>query len=316
MTQRSRRSPSRTARSPAQAAKGAHAAPPRRRRWKLNPFARRWLRSPNLGEDPWGQEEVAASGYDWEEWFPRMAAQGKLIDAGGVWVDRYLLTAHFQCVPDRCMPRPGRGRARCCCADLECALSHSEARRLRRHTRALWDYMHVRETRLIQHCAPPGQGERPFWLDEEEENLNRPDDRCVFSEITPDGALRCRLYAFSEETGIPRREVQPMPCRLFPLVLLDMEDGRLGLTVMGPHNYRYVPTWHPRVFPCLSDPSLPYLTETSARDLDFLFGDGFAAHLRALREAGEGLPERRRKGAPRGRAARGRRSRRQTTSRR
>ena len=27
---------------------------PRARRWKLNPFVRRWLRSPCLGDDPWG----------------------------------------------------------------------------------------------------------------------------------------------------------------------------------------------------------------------------------------------------------------------
>jgi hypothetical protein len=168
-------------------------------------------------------------------------------------------------------------------------VSHSEAHRLRQHTKRLWPWLVDRERRLIQHCHPPGEGDGPFWLDEDGENLERPDDRCVFSKIDREGRILCHLFEYAEDAAVRRREVQPLPCRLFPLVLLDMEDGRLGLTVMGPHNYKYVPTWHPRHFPCLDDPELPYLTESSGRDLDFLFGEGFAAELERLREAGEGL---------------------------
>ncbi len=268
--------------------------PARKKRWTLNPFARRWLQSPNLGDDPWGQEEMESHGHDWEEWFPAQAAKGNLIKVGGVWVDRYLITAHFACVSERCLPRPGRGHYKCCCADLECVVSHSEGNRMKPHTKRLWNFMVKKERRLIQHCWPPEETERdePFWLDDSLENLERPDGRCVFSGIDLQGRIRCHLFSYAQSQGIRRREVQPLPCRLFPLVLLDMEDNRLGLTIMGRDNYQYVPTYHPRYFPCLSDPTLPYVTESAQRDLDFFFGDGFAAELRRLRQAGEGLPER------------------------
>lgn len=259
--------------------------------WKLNPFVKRWLRSPCLGDDPWGLEEVEATGYDWEDWFPKAAARDQILNLGRVWVDRAVLTQRFACVSERCLPRPGRGAFKCCCADLGCVLSHGEARRLRGHTKRLWQFMASRETRLLQHLYPPGKGDRPFWLDESGEYLERPDDRCVFSSIDPSGRILCELFAYAESEGIDRHEIQPVPCSLFPLVLLDMNDGTLGLSVMNRQTYRYIPTWHTRHFPCLSDPSLPYLTESSARDLDFMFGEGFAAELRRLREEGYGLPE-------------------------
>ena len=278
---------------------------PRARRWKLNPFVRRWLRSPCLGDDPWGEQEVAATGWDWEDWFPKAAARDQILRLPGVWVDRAVLTQRFACVSDRCLPRPGRVAFRSCCADLGCVLSHGEARRLRPHTEALWKHLVRRDRRLLQHCHPPGQGDRPFWLDESGEYLARPDDRCVFSTIDGRGRIRCELFAFAKAQGLDRHDVQPVPCSMFPFVLLDMCDGSLALSVMNRQTYRYIPTWHPRHFPCLSDPALPYLTESAAGDLDFFFGEGFAAELGRLREAGYGLPEEeRRRVAPRRRTVR------------
>ncbi|MDY0000023.1 MAG: hypothetical protein RBU30_01870 [Polyangia bacterium] len=260
------------------------------RRWKLNPFVRKWLKSPCLGEDPWGEEEVARTGWDWEDWFPRAAARGQILRLPGVWVDRALLTERFACVSDRCLPRPGRGPYRCCCADLGCVLSHGEARRLRPHTAKLWEHLLGRDRRLLQHCHKPGEGDRPFWLDESGEFLSRPGERCVFSSIDLKGRIRCELFSYARKQGLDRHEIQPVPCSMFPLVLLDMCDGSLVLSVMNRQTYRYIPTWHPKRFPCLSDPSLPYLTETLAGDLDYFFGDGFAAELGSLRKAGYGLP--------------------------
>jgi len=120
---------------------------------------------------------------------------------------------------------------------------------------------------------------RHFYRAEGELGLARPDGRCVFSELDGQGRIRCHLHAYAKQTQIDRGLLQPVSCRLFPLIVIDRGGGRVLLTVVASHTRRLVSAFPPSRYPCLADPSLPPLHEAMRADLDWLFGDGFAQAL-------------------------------------
>lgn len=239
--------------------------------WKLNPLARRWLAG-----DPGFEagEEVP----EWDLWLLQRLAADAVISVGQVLVDRRVLEQRFACVPDRCAPGHRERGTASCCADVQLGPTRAECRRLARRGPALEEYLKAREPRL--HDAGKG-----FWLEADEVSVSRPGGRCAFSEIDRQGRIRCRLHAFARQVGAPREEVQPLACRLFPLILVDRGAGRAALTVLAPETYRLVSSHRPQRYPCLRDPALPYLTESMGADLDWLFGKGFARELGRRRKA-------------------------------
>jgi hypothetical protein len=74
-------------------------------------------------------------------------------------------------------------------------------------------------------------------------------------------------------------QVQPLSCRLFPLLVLDFGQGRTVLTLISSSTYRLAGAWPPGRYPCLSDPRLPPLHRSLKGDLDWMFGPGFARAL-------------------------------------
>ncbi len=245
--------------------------------FKLRPQARLWLRSPAPGESG-EDEERDPFGDGWGEWVLGRMAAGAVLDVGGVWVDRAVAEQRFECVPGLCAPRPGRGRWRSCCADLDVALSAAEHNRLRRHSRRLWDWLSTREPRLVRRGPRPER--RPFWLAADGAHLSRPGRRCVFSAMDRQGRLRCRLHAYARAHAVQRQVVQPLPCRLFPLVLVELPTGGVLLTTLYRTTTRLVGTFPATRFPCLADPTHRLLSRSMSRDLDWLFGRGFARALR------------------------------------
>lgn len=234
--------------------------------FRLNPIVARWLRAESrgadLGEPP-----------DWDAWLLRQMSRGQILDVGGVLVDRALLRQRFTCVPDRCAPGPHRGRYRSCCADPFVPLSGAEDGRLARRGADLLAWVKAREPRL----APCHHAS--FYRERGEPGLARPGGRCVFSQLDEQGRIRCHLHAYTEQKRIERSELQPVSCRLFPLIVLDRGAGRTVLTVVANHTRRLVSAYPPSRYPCLSDASLPSLVEAMRGDLDWLFGSGFAHAL-------------------------------------
>lgn len=236
------------------------------RSFRPNPLVARWLRAEGVTSDDGDLP-------DWETWLLRRMSHGEVIDVGGVMVDRAILRQRFACVSDRCAPGPARGRYRSCCADAMVSLSGAENRRLASRGADLLHRISVREPRLH------GCGGRAFYRDAVEPALARPGGRCVFSKLDDQGRIRCHLHSYAKQAHIDRGGLQPLSCRLFPLIVVDCGGGRVLLTVVASHTRRLVSAYPPKRYPCLDDTSLPPLYESLRADLDWVFGNGFAKAL-------------------------------------
>lgn len=237
--------------------------------FRLNPLAARWLRAD-------APEASAGETTDWDAWLLRRMSRRELVEVGDVWVDLAVLRQRFACVADRCAPGRGRGRARSCCADAVVSLSRQEDARLAKHGEDLLAWLEAREPRLAG-----WQGTRFYRGGDEPDGrtLARPGGRCVFSQLDQVGRIRCRLHAYARHAGVDRATLQPLSCRLFPLIVVDRGGGRVVLTVVARHTRRLVGTHPAGRYPCLSDAALPPLHRALRRDLDWLFGAGFARAL-------------------------------------
>lgn len=232
----------------------------------LNPLVAKWLRA-KVPEAP--QVEPP----DWYALLLKKMSDGEVTDVGGVLVDRAVLRQRFACVSERCAPGPYRDGSRSCCADVFVSLSRAEDERLASRGVDLLDFMKAREPRLMQR---EGRG---FYREAGELGLARPGGRCVFSQLDSRGRIRCRLHAYAKKARIDRSDVQPISCRLFPLIVVDRGGGQVVLTVVASHTRRLVGAYPHKRYPCLADSSLPPLYESMRRDLDWLFGKGFARAL-------------------------------------
>jgi hypothetical protein len=232
----------------------------------LNPLVARWLRA----EAPESTEVVPP---DWDAWLLRRMSEDEVLLVGDVLVDRAVLRQRFACVSHRCAPSAERDGERSCCADVFVPLSRAEDRRLEKHGHALRDWMKAREPRLAKHEG------RHFYRHEGELGLARPGGRCVFSQLDEKGRIRCRLHAYAKQARVNRGELQPISCRLFPLIVVDRGDGRVLLTVVASNTRRLVRAHPAKRYPCLAEASLPPLAESMREDLDWLFGKGFAQAL-------------------------------------
>ena len=246
--------------------------------FRLNRAAQQWLRSPGPGEAP-RADHRDDPGDDWSDWILGRMAAAALLDVDGILVDQAILEQRVACVPQRCAPQPGRGRMRSCCADLDVALTGDEINRLRRHTRRLWSWLSGREPRLRE--LVPNDAGRPFWLADDRAHLSHPGSRCVFSALDDKGRIRCHLHAYAREHDVQRQTVQPLPCRLFPLILVELPAGGVLLTTLCESTAGLLGTFPASRFPCLSDPSHRLAVKSLAEDLDWLFGRGFARTLRS-----------------------------------
>ncbi|MBN2360080.1 MAG: hypothetical protein JXR83_11560 [Deltaproteobacteria bacterium] len=228
-------------------------------RFRLHPLARAWLDAEDLDRMP----AVAATGSSWDAFVVDKMCLDGVVDVGGVMVDRALFAQRWACVPDRCAPRPGRGRWRSCCADAVVGLTAAEKERLARHGAAV---------ERIGGCR--------VQLDASGAFVAQVEDRCAFARIDGAGAIRCALRRVAADLHLDRSLLQPIACRVFPLVLFALGPETVVVTVLNRRNHRRLGACAPTRYPCLADATLPLLCEAMAADLDWLFGAGFAAALR------------------------------------
>jgi len=245
---------------------------------KFDPVVRRWLNTP----DPDDYDEDNDEDEHYDRWLLKRMSEDQLVDVGGVLVDKALFTARFKCVPERCSPAIDRGHYRSCCADLTVFLTAAERDRMASYRHELVDHLDRREPRLRK-LMRPRRGRIPrFFLDEDGDAFARPGERCVFSRIDSQGRIRCHLHTMYRKLDIGQTEIQPITCRLFPMVLCHMSRGRVLVTIINRSNYKAFGSKHPRYFPCLSEPDLPPALSSMAATMDWVFGPGFA---RAVRKA-------------------------------
>jgi len=226
-------------------------------RFRLRPEVSRWL-----DEGEGGEANPAFS-----SWLDSVEYGAETLRLGRVWVDPAVLRARFYCRPASCAPWAGRRRWRCCCADIALGIEESERRRLLRHAEAIAEILRAERPRL----ARPGAR---AWF--ENSFLSRPSGRCIFSIRDGRGRIRCLLYRAAEKLGVEVSQIQPVSCRLFPLILV-------RLSVINEENQRAFGTFPPHRFGCLSAGRRPPLIKSLAGTLDWLFGAGFSRYLFSLK---------------------------------
>ncbi len=263
--------------------------------FSLQPVVKKWLGEEDLDDqledddeddDDEDEEDDEPDPEHWDQWVLENMV-GETVEIGGVIVDRALFKARFACVSDRCAPGPDRGKWHSCCANAEVGLTTAEVRRLKKHRDSLADYMIQREPRLEELVWPRPDKETPWYLDDDGARLCRPVGRCVFSALSDEGQIFCRLWDYTKKQGIDRNAVQPITCRVFPLILVELQDGTSVLSVLNKRNYGHVGGNSPRDYPCLCDKKLPPIYESMKDDIDWLFGKGFAAELKRVAEGGK-----------------------------
>ncbi len=224
-------------------------------RWAPNQTIRAWLREPS------GSAGEGGDPPDWAGLVHRKLAGDRALWLGKVLVDRDVLEQRFACVSERCAPGPGRGKWRSCCADVEVQLGHSEVRRLK-----AWSRGH-------------GRDEIGSGIDPSGHALARSCGRCAHSKLDGQGRIRCRLRGLAARAGLEQSELQPLSCRLFPLIVVDLGERRTLLTLVSRFTARMTGHLPPARYPCLNDPELPPLVRSMRSDLDWLFGAGIARAL-------------------------------------
>ncbi len=190
--------------------------------------------------DDWMAQGPAVES-DWAGHVTRLAIRGELGHAGAsLLLDLPALAAPYACQPNACTPGLRVPRTRSCCADLDVDLSDSEHAAITADLTAITAYLAPRDERWANGS--------PTWSTQS--LLARPKKRCVFAVLGVEGALSCGLHALEDESRRERGALKPLTCRLFPLLVVDLEGGQRLLTAVSRGTIKHgVPS--PRWFPCL-----------------------------------------------------------------
>ncbi|GDX82904.1 hypothetical protein LBMAG42_47150 [Deltaproteobacteria bacterium] len=209
---------------------------------------------------------------DWSGHVRRLALRGELGHArrGALLLDLPALSAPYACDPSGCTPGLRAPRTRSCCADLDVMLSGAELAAIEA---ALPDI-----AASLQASDPRWTSGAPTWA--ASGLLTRPERRCVFAVLGEDRSLSCGLHRFEDERALPRGTVKPLPCRLFPLLVVDLGDDQHLLTAVSRANIKNgVPS--PRWFPCLRDAArATSVADQTAETLVSLWGQHAARSIR------------------------------------
>lgn len=175
---------------------------------------------------------------DWAPHVLRLATRGGLGRVGDLLLDLPSLAQPWSCQSGACTPGLRETRHRSCCADLDVGIAPEEEEAI--------------DASILSIAAqmtgdPRWTGPVPRWRDAGV--LTRPGRRCIFARLEPTG-LQCGLHRTEDAAGLPRGALKPLPCRLFPLALIDLGDRRL-LTAVHRSTARFLASGSARRFPCV-----------------------------------------------------------------
>ncbi|MBA2319999.1 MAG: hypothetical protein H0V89_02485 [Deltaproteobacteria bacterium] len=211
---------------------------------------------------------------DWAPHVVRLANTGGLGRTAGILLDLPALGQPWGCATRACAPGLRAVAHRSCCADLEVGVGVEEIEGI---------------TGALEGIAAEMAGDSrwadgvPAW--HRDGALRRPGRRCVFARSGPDG-LACGLHRTEDTRGLPRGTLKPLPCRLFPLAIVDLGDRRL-LTAVHRTTARFLGSLPATRFPCLGAGSAP-LARAEVATLQQLFGVGAAERIARAVEAWSG----------------------------
>lgn len=210
--------------------------------------------------DAWLAEGDAPTA-DWASYLLRRALKGELGHAGaGLLLDLVPLTQPYACRSGACTPGRRERGIRSCCADLDVSVTAEEADTVRRA---------LPEVAQRMGDDPRWSAGPPDVLDGD--TLTRPGGRCVFARDAPEG-LRCALH--EQDPAL-----KPLPCRLFPLALVDLGDGRRLLTAIHRRTSRHLDAPPTRALPCLGAGPPLYISEQQT--IEAVFGEAVWRRLHA-----------------------------------
>lgn len=178
---------------------------------------------------------------DWGRHVTRLAMRGDLGAGGeGLLLDLPALAQPFACRSRTCAPSLRPARTRSCCADLDVDVTPGERDAITAALPEVAAWMQTRDARWLTGSPETFDGD----------TLRRPGRRCVFAAQGP-GGLTCALHAVEDETGRARGTLKPMPCRLFPLAVIDLGEDRLLLSAVTRHTAGPLGLPTAGSFPCL-----------------------------------------------------------------
>jgi hypothetical protein len=187
----------------------------------------------------WLEQGDPAEG-DWAAFVVRLANRGALGRARGLLLDLAALSQPFACRSNECTPGRRDAGTRSCCADIEVTLSTRERRAIERALPELARHLRRKDLRWAEGAPPLFDGDA----------LRRPGGTCIFAMREAVG-LRCALHQLEARAGLPPGALKPIPCRLFPLALVDLGEGRRLLTAVHRATASPLGTLPARRFPCL-----------------------------------------------------------------
>ncbi|MFZ5479926.1 MAG: hypothetical protein ACOZNI_24390 [Myxococcota bacterium] len=198
---------------------------------------------------------------DWSVHVVQLAARGELGHAGrGRLLDLPALAQPFACVTSSCTPGMRARDARSCCADLVLAPSPEE--------RAAID---AAADEIAAHMADDPRWARGAPARWDGDDVTRPGRRCVYARLGPDG-LSCGLHSLEDATGRPRGALKPMACRLFPLVLVEVDARTELLTAIHRRTTRYTSSYPAGRYKCLGARDAPSLAASCADTVASMWG--------------------------------------------
>jgi len=216
---------------------------------------------------------------DWTVHLLQLAARGNLGQAArGRLLDLPALAQAFTCATGACTPGRRAADARSCCADLEMSPSAEERAAIDGALPEITAFMAPRDPRWA--AGTPKVYDGDALRRAKDPGAGRVGARCIFAVGGANG-LSCGLHALEDATGRARGALKPLPCRLFPLVLVEVDDGNTLLSAIHRSTARLAGSRPARAFPCIGAAGAPTVAESCADTITALWGPKAAKKAQA-----------------------------------
>lgn len=229
----------------------------------------------------------------WKNYIEELRRVGRLVEIDGVAIDgESMFRRRFRCDPRTCAPgvKPGtkerwrESGQKSCCAELTVDLTAEERAALEARWGEVSGWLGAQDSyfrgRPLSDMLELG--------DDYEWSLRKRGGRCIFAIRDREWGLRCGIHAACLALDIPVRDVKPVTCDTFPLLIIDLEPGRFYL---GAHDddvdgLASISDDGVEPFPCLvTKRKGPRMFESMGDVIRSYFGDAFYERLAGEAEA-------------------------------